>query len=100
VSHRGRRYFSLITISAGFLATSVSSLGADPGIGYSIAIAVPPHAAPAARRPIPAHPIGPPDTNPNPSFQRARIVDQLYDETMRSSACFLAASNASVIGGC
>ena len=96
MSYRGRRHFFLITISAGLFATSVSGFGADPGTGYSTAIAVPSH---AARRPIPAHPIDPPDTNPNPSLQRARIVDQLYEEIMRSSACFLA-SDASITGRC
>jgi hypothetical protein len=97
MSHRGRRYFSLITISAGLLATSVSSSGADPGIGYSTAITVPPH---AASRPIVSHPTDLPGTNSDRSLQRVRIVDRLYEETMRSSGCFLAARNASITGGC
>ena len=96
MSHRGRRNFSLITISAGLFATSVSGFRTDPGTGYSTAIAVPSH---SARGPIPAHPIDPPGTHPNRSLQRARIVDQLYEEIMRSSGCFLA-SNASITGGC
>jgi hypothetical protein len=100
MSHRGRRNFSLITISAGLLATSVSGSGADPGIGYSTAIAVPSHAAPAARRPIPAHPIDPPDTNRDRFIQRARTVDRLYEEVMRSSGCSLVASYAAIAGGC
>ena len=62
MSHQGRRNFFLITISAGLFATSVSSFGADPVTGYSTAIAVSSHAAPAAHRPIPAHPIEPPNT--------------------------------------
>jgi len=97
MSHRRRCHFVLITISAGLSATSVSGFGADPGTGYSTAIAAPSH---AARRPSSAHPIDPPDTNPNRSLQHARIVDQLYEEIMRSSGCALAASNASIIGGC
>jgi len=96
MSHRGRRYFFLTTISAGLFATSVSGFGADPGTGYSTAIAGPSH---AARRVIPAHPVDPTDPNPNPSLQHARIVDQLYEEIMRSSGCALA-SNASIAGGC
>ena len=96
MSHRMRRRFVLITISAGLLASPVSGFGADSGTGYSTAIAGPSH---SARRPIPAHPIDPPDTNPNRSVQHARIVDQLYEEIMRSSGCFLA-SNASIAGGC
>jgi len=96
MSYRGRRYFFLITISAGLFATSVDSFGADPETGHSTAIGVPSR---AARRAVPAHPIDPTDTNPNPSLQRARIVDQLYEEIMRSSGCFLA-SNASITGGC
>ena len=95
---REGRHFSLITISAGLFATSVSSFGADPVTGYSTAIAVPSYAAPS-RRPVPAHPIDPPDTHPNRSLQRARIVDQLYEEIMRPSGCFLV-SNASITGGC
>ena len=92
MSHRGRRYFSLITVSAGFVAASVGSFGADLGPGYSSAIAVPSHAALAARRPIPAHPIDPPDTNPDRYLQHTRMVDRLYEELMHSSECFLASS--------
>ena len=98
--HRGRRYFSLITVSAGFVAASVGSFGADPGPDYSSAIAVPSHAAPAARRPLPAPLIGTPDTNPDRYLQHARMVDRLYEELMRSSGCFLASSNASITDGC
>ena len=97
MSYRARLHFFLIPISAGLSATSVSGFGADPGTGYSTAIAAPSY---SARGPIPAHPIDPLDTNPNRSLQRARIVDQLYEEIMRSSGCALAASNASIIGGC
>jgi hypothetical protein len=100
MSHRGRRYFALITVSAGFAAGSVGSFGADPRTGYSNAIAVPSHAAPAARQPLPAHPIDPPDTNPELYLQHAWIVDRLYDELMHSSECFLASSNASMKFGC
>ena len=96
----GRCPFALMVVSAGFFAISVSSFGADLGTGYSTAIAVPPQAAPAGRRPIPAHPIDPPDPKPDRSMQRTRIVDQLYEKLMRSSGCSLAASNASIWGGC
>ena len=87
MSHRGRRHVTLITISAGLFAGSVSSFGADPGTSYSTAIAVPSHVAPAAHRP---NPIDPPGTNPDRTMQRARTVDRLYEEVMRSSGCSLA----------
>ena len=94
------RHFSLITISAGLFATSVSSFGADPVTGYSTAIAVPSHAAPAARRPVPARPTGPPDTNPEHTKKGTRTVNRLYEEVMRSSGCSLTASYAAITGGC
>jgi hypothetical protein len=100
MSHRERRYFSLITVSVGFVAASVGSFGADPGPGYTPAIAVPSDAAPAARQPLPTHPIDPPDTNPDRYLQHARMVDRLYEELMHSSECFLASSNASITSGC
>jgi len=100
MSHRGRRHVSLITVSAGLFAISVSSFGADPGTGYSTAIAVLPHAAPAVRLPIPAHPIDPPDTNPERTKQRSHTVDRLYDEVMRSSGCSLTATYAAITNGC
>jgi hypothetical protein len=78
----------------------VSSFGADPVTGYSTAIAVPSQVVPAARRPIPAHPIAPPNTNPDRSMQRVRTADRLYEEVMRSSGCFLAGRNAAITGGC
>jgi hypothetical protein len=96
----GRRRFAAMAVGAGFFAISVSSFGADLGTGYSTAIAVPPQAAPTGRRPIPAHPVDPPDARPNRSIQHGRVVDELYEELMRSSGCALAANNASIGGGC
>ena len=93
------RHFSLITISAGLVATSVSSFGADPVTGYSTAIAVPSYAAPS-RRPVPAHPIDPPNTNPKHTKQRIQTVDRLYEEVMRSSRCSPTASYAAITGRC
>ena len=100
MSHRGRRHFSLITLSAGLFATSVSSFGADRGTSYSTAIAVPPHTAPAGHRSIPAHPINPPDRSLDRYIQHARIVDRMYEELVRSSGCVLASSNAAITGEC
>jgi hypothetical protein len=97
--HRGRHHVTLIIISAGLLAISVSSFGADPGTGYSTAIAVPSHATSAASRPIPAHPIDSRTTNPDRS-KRARTDDRMYEEVMRSSGCFLATRNAGITSGC
>ena len=97
MSHRGRRHVTLIMISAGLFAGSVSSFGADPGTSYSTAIAVPSHVAPAAHRP---NPIDPPGTNPDRTMQRARTVDRLYEEVMRSSGCSLVARYAAIAGGC
>lgn len=96
----GRWSFSLMAVSAGFFAISVSSFGGDLGTGYSTAIALPPQAVPAGRRPIPAHPIDPPDAKPDRSIERARIVDQLYEHLMRFSGCSLASNRASIAGGC
>jgi hypothetical protein len=89
-----------MAVNAAFFAISVSSSGADLGSGYSTAIAVPPQVAPAGRRPIPARPIDPRDAKPDRSIQRSRIIDQLYEELMRSSGCSLASNNASIGGGC
>ena len=82
------RHFSLITISAGLVATSVSSFGA-----------VPSHAAPS-RQSVPAHPIDPPNTNPKHTKQRIQTVDRLYEEVMRSSRCSPTASYAAITGRC
>ena len=93
---------ALAAVGAGFFAISVGTFGADPGTGYSTAIAVPSQAAPAGRRPMPARPIVPPDTKPDPSVQRARIFDQLYEEIMHRSSpeCSPATNNASMAGAC
>ncbi len=80
------RRCALAAAGAGFFAISIGAFGADPGTGYSTAIVVPPQAAPAGRRPMPARPIVPPDAKPDLSVQRARIVDQLYEEIMRRSS--------------
>ena len=87
-------------VGVGFFAISISTFGADLGNGYSTAIAVPSQPAPAGRRPILAHPIDPPDAKPDRSAQRARIVDQLYEELMRSSECWSSMKGASMVGGC
>src|ERR1700760_4542349 len=96
----GRCSVALMVVSAGFFAISVNSFGADLGTGYSAAIAVPAQAAPADRRPIPAHPIDPPGAELDHSMQRTRIIDELYERLMRSSGCSLASNNASIGGGC
>ena len=90
---------ALAAIIAGIIAIS-SAYGADLETGYSRAIAAPPRSAPAVRRSIPARPIDPPDAEPKRAVQRAALVDQLYDELMRSSGCLLASSKASIAGGC
>jgi hypothetical protein len=77
---------ALAAIGAGFFAISTGTFGADPGTGYSTAIAVPSQTLPASRRPIPARPTVPPDAKPDLSVQRARIVEQLYEEIMRRSS--------------
>jgi hypothetical protein len=72
------RHFLLITISAGLFAASFRSFGGDSETSDSTAIPVPSHAVPAVRRPIPAHPIDPADTDRDLSMQRQRTVDRLY----------------------
>jgi hypothetical protein len=93
---------ALAAVSAGFFAISIGAFGADLGTEYSTAVAVPSRAAPVGRRPMPARPIVPHDATPDPSVQRARIVDQLYEEIMRrsSSECSSARNNASMAGAC
>jgi hypothetical protein len=91
---------ALAAVGAGFLAVSTGTFGADLGTGYSTAIAVPSNALPASRRPMPAHPIVPPDAKRD--LQHARIVDQLYEEIMRRSSpeCSSARSTAAMAAAC
>lgn len=91
---------TLAAVGAGFFAISTGTFGADPGTGYSTAIAVPSQARPASRRPMPARPA--PDAKPDLSVQRARMVDQLYEEIMRRSSpeCSSATNIASMGAAC
>ena len=91
---------ALAAIVAGLSAIFVSAYGADVQTGYSRTVAAPPRSAPAVRRSIPARPIDAPEAEPKRAVQRAALVDQLYDELMRSSGCLLALSKASIGGGC
>ena len=91
---------ALAAIAAGLGMISVGAYGAELETGYSRAVAAPPRSAPAVRRPTPARPIDPPDTELNQPLQRAALVDQLYGELIRSSGCVLASSKASIGGGC
>jgi len=91
---------TLGAIAAGLGAMSVSGYGADLQTGYSRAVTAPPRSAPALRRSTPARPIDPPDAELHRPVQYAALVDQLYDELMRSSGCLLASSKASIGGGC
>jgi hypothetical protein len=95
----GQRHLVSAVIGAGFLAISIGSFGADLGTGYPTAYAVSSHAAPARHRP-PSDSIDPPKAKPDRSTQYTQIVDQLYGELMRSSACLLASNSASIAGGC
>jgi hypothetical protein len=94
------RRCALAAVGAGFVAISTSTYGADLGTRYTTALAVPSQCAPAGGRPTAVCPINPPDATPDSSMQRARIVDQLYEQLMRSSGCLLASKNASIGGGC
>ena len=90
----------LPAIVADLSAISVSAYGADLETGYSRAVAAPPRSAPAVRGSTPARPIDPPDAELNRPVKRAVLVDQLFDELMRSSGCVLGSSRASIGGGC
>jgi hypothetical protein len=90
----GRCRFAATALGAGFFAISVSSFGADLRTGRSTAIAVSPSAAPASHRPPQADPIDLPKEELELSALRARMIDQLYQELMRSSEC-LSVSGAS-----
>jgi|SRR6516225_8174082 len=85
---------------AGLAAISMSAFVADPAVGYSHTVAALPHSAPTGRRSIPAHAIDAPNREPNRLVQRTALVDQLYDDLMRSSGCVLASSKASTGRGC
>ena len=87
-------------VGAGLVAISMNAFGADPAVGYSHTVAASPHSASTGRRSIPASLIDPPDREPNRLVQRAILVDQLYDDLMRSSGCVLASRKASTGGGC
>jgi len=91
---------ALAAIVTGLGAISVSAYGADLEAGYSRAVSAPPRPAPAVRRSIAARPIDPPDREPNRLVPRVVLVDQLYDQPMRSSGCVLASRKASIGGGC
>jgi hypothetical protein len=80
---------ALAAIVAGLGVISIGAYGAELETGYSRAVAAPPRSAPAVRRSTPTRPIDPPDAEPNRPVQRAVLVDQLYDELMRTSACSL-----------
>ena len=93
---------ALAAVAAGFFAISVDTFGADLGAGYSTAMSVPSQAAPAGRGPMPPHPAVPRDATPDRSVQRARVVDQLYEEIMRRSspACSSATNIAAMASAC
>ena len=91
---------ALAAIVTGLSAISVSAYGADVETGYSRTVAAPSRSAPAVRRSTPARLIDPPDAEPRRAVQRAALVDQLYDELMRSSGCSLVSSHPSIRGGC
>jgi hypothetical protein len=93
---------ALAAVGAGFFAISIGTFGADLGTGDSTAIAVPSQSAPPGRRSLSAHPIIPPDAKPELAAQRARIVDQLYEEIMRRSSpgCASTTNNAAMVGAC
>jgi hypothetical protein len=92
----------MAAVGAGYFPISTGTFGADPGSGYSTAIAVPSQALPAGRRLMPARPTVPPGAKPDLSVQRARMVDQLYEEIMRRSSpeCSSATNTASLAGAC
>ena len=93
---------TLAAIGAGFFVISTGTFGADPGTGYSKAIAAPSQALAASRRPMPARPIVPLDAKPELATQRARIVDQLYEQIMRRSSpeCASTTNTAVMAGAC
>lgn len=93
---------ALAAVGGAFAAVSINALGADIGTRYSTALGVPTQRAPVVGRQIPAYPIDPPDGKPDHSAQRARIVDQLYEELMRWTppGCSSTGTKAAVVAGC
>jgi len=107
VSRKARRViqrciFAAAVVGAGVPAISGSAFGADLPASYSAAMAVPSQPAPAGRRPIQPHPINHPEVESDRSAQRARMIDQLYEELMRRTApgCQSGSTYASMGGGC
>ena len=92
----------MAAVGAGYFPISTGTFGADPGTGYSTAIAVLSQTVPASRQPMPTRPTVPRDAKPDLSVQRARIVEQLYEEIMRRSSpeCSSATNTASLAGAC
>jgi hypothetical protein len=93
---------ALATIGASLGAMSISTFGADLATGYASAVAVTLRSAPVGPQSIAARPIHPPDAKPDRSAQRARMVDQLYEELMRRSlpGCSSTSNHGSSAGGC
>ena len=92
---------ALAAFITGLGAISVSAYGADLETAYSRAVALPSSSAMTGRRSIPAptRPYDPHVAKSNGNA-RAELVDQLYDELMRSSGCSLVSSHPSIRGGC
>jgi hypothetical protein len=86
---------ALAAVGVSFFTISISTHGADLGTRYSTALAVPSQPASPGR----AHPR---DAMPDRSAQRARMVDQLYEELMRWTppGCLSTATKASGVAGC
>jgi hypothetical protein len=93
--------FALAAISASLGAISVSSFGADLTTGSS-RITDPSQMARTDNRPMPAQADAPPDAELDYlSAQRARMVDQLYQELMRGRPpCASASTNAAMADRC
>ena len=96
------RNSAVAAVGAGLFVISVNAFGADLGASPSTATGVPPPLAPAGRRLMPARLIDLPDTTPDRSAQRAKMVDQLYEELMHwpLPRCSSTPNDASMPGAC
>jgi hypothetical protein len=91
---------ALAAIGATFSAISIGPVGADPATGSSRSITGSSQVPRAEHRPITAQPSAPTDTKLDYRAAHARMVDQLYEELMRSTPCAPASTDPSMAGRC
>ena len=85
--HRTTAVSVLAGISLGLMAAATSTRGADRGANYGEAMIPPSSPALVGRRPVLEPAIDQPDIQRHRAAD-VRMLDQLYQEVMQSSACY------------